>query len=92
VENSNLTENELFRSAMDVDEVLPDSGLSSTGETIYAKTEEFSVSFYANLPVEVKQVLRNAGARFAFGLRLVTRLKTAKQCNRFLQNTVYWRN
>lgn len=60
VENSNLTENELFRSAMDVDEVLPDSGLSSTGEIIYAKTEELSVSFYANLPVEVKQVLRNA--------------------------------
>jgi len=70
VENSNLTENELFRSAMDVDEVLPDSGLSSAGEIIYAKTEELSASFYANLPVEVKQVLRNAGACFAFGLRL----------------------
>lgn len=31
------------------------------GEAIYAKSDEMTVSFYASLPVEVKQVLRNAG-------------------------------
>jgi nuclear pore complex protein Nup133 len=30
-------------------------------EVLFAKSEEMSVAFYANLPVEVKQVLKNAG-------------------------------
>lgn len=30
-------------------------------ETLFAKSDELSVAFYANLPVEVKQVLKNAG-------------------------------
>lgn len=30
-------------------------------ETLFAKSKELSVAFYANLPVEVKQVLKNAG-------------------------------
>lgn len=29
---------------------------------LFAKTDEMSVSFYANLPLEVKQVLRTSGA------------------------------
>ncbi|KAJ7582654.1 hypothetical protein C8J56DRAFT_955381 [Mycena floridula] len=50
---------------MDVDEVtsvLSDRSLSfrSTGEAIFAKSEQLSVSFYADLPVEVSQVLKNA--------------------------------
>ena len=31
-------------------------------ETIFAKSEELQVTFYAHLPAEVKLVLRNAGA------------------------------
>jgi nuclear pore complex protein Nup133 len=30
-------------------------------EILYAKSEEMSVAFYANLPGEVKQVLKSAG-------------------------------
>lgn len=30
-------------------------------ETIFAKSEELFVSFYAHLPVEVRQALKNAG-------------------------------
>lgn len=49
-------------SGMDVD----DAGSSvvhtaSKSETLFAKSDELSVAFYANLPVEVKQVLKNAG-------------------------------
>jgi nuclear pore complex protein Nup133 len=51
-------------SGMDVD----DDGASSSVvhappklETLFAKSDELSVAFYANLPVEVKQVLKNAG-------------------------------
>jgi nuclear pore complex protein Nup133 len=29
-------------------------------ETLFARSEEMSVAFYANLPVEVKQVLKSA--------------------------------
>ncbi|KAJ7774554.1 hypothetical protein DFH07DRAFT_102982 [Mycena maculata] len=49
-------------SAMDVDSVASDrSFIQRPGvETVFAKSEELSVSFYANLPVEVKQVLKNA--------------------------------
>ncbi|KAJ7449858.1 hypothetical protein FB451DRAFT_741132 [Mycena latifolia] len=54
--------NESIASAMDVDSVVSDrSFIQRLGaETVFAKSEELSVSFYANLPVEVKQVLKNA--------------------------------
>ncbi|KXN86872.1 hypothetical protein AN958_09467 [Leucoagaricus sp. SymC.cos] len=49
---------------MDIDEIESVATERSTtrayGETIYAKSDELTVSFYANLPVEVKQVLRSA--------------------------------
>jgi nuclear pore complex protein Nup133 len=32
------------------------------GDVLFAKTDEMSVLFYANLPLEVKQVLRTSGA------------------------------
>jgi nuclear pore complex protein Nup133 len=47
---------------MDVDEgnsMLSDR--SGRTETLFAKSEEMSAAFYANLPVEVRQVLKNAG-------------------------------
>jgi nuclear pore complex protein Nup133 len=46
---------------MDVDEgssMLSDR--TARMETLFARSEEMSVAFYANLPVEVKQVLKNA--------------------------------
>ncbi|KAJ7109426.1 hypothetical protein C8R44DRAFT_634983 [Mycena epipterygia] len=54
--------NESIASAMEVDSVVSDrSYIQRAGaETIFAKSDELSVSFYANLPVEVKQVLKNA--------------------------------
>lgn len=49
---------------MDIDETesvaTERSSTKSYGETIYAKSGELTVSFYASLPVEVKQVLRSA--------------------------------
>lgn len=35
-------------------------------ETLFAKSDEITVSSYANLPVEVKQILKNAGERHWF--------------------------
>ncbi|KAF7338280.1 Methyltransferase type 11 [Mycena venus] len=54
--------NESIASAMDVDSVVSDRSFTQRPgvETIFAKSGELSVSFYANLPVEVKQVLKNA--------------------------------
>jgi hypothetical protein len=50
---------------MDIDETesvaTERSATKVYGEAIYAKSDEMTVSFYASLPVEVKQVLRNAG-------------------------------
>ena len=49
---------------MDVDErssMMTDATSFIPEVTTYAKTDELSVTFYANLPIEVKQVLRNAG-------------------------------
>jgi len=50
---------------MDVDEiesVETEGSITRTyGETIFAKSGELIASFYASLPVEVKQVLRSAG-------------------------------
>lgn len=49
-------------SGMDVDgDVSMSIDHAGPSEMTYAKTDELAVSFYANLPVEVKQVLRNAG-------------------------------
>ncbi|XP_006458086.1 hypothetical protein AGABI2DRAFT_216285 [Agaricus bisporus var. bisporus H97] len=49
---------------MDIDETesvaTERSVAKAYGEPIYAKSDEMTVSFYASLPVEVKQVLRNA--------------------------------
>lgn len=48
---------------MDVDEAGNSSvtHIPSKPETLFAKSNELSVAFYANLPAEVKQVLKNAG-------------------------------
>ena len=48
---------------MDVDEEsseIFERGLKT--ETVFSKSREMTVTFYAQLPVEVRQALRNAGA------------------------------
>jgi hypothetical protein len=30
-------------------------------ETVFAKSQQLAVSFYSNLPMEVKQILKNSG-------------------------------
>ncbi|PPR00501.1 hypothetical protein CVT24_005524 [Panaeolus cyanescens] len=51
-------------SAMDIDErasIFTDRSFSRLhGDAIFAKTDEMNVSFYASLPLEVKQVLRSS--------------------------------
>ncbi|KAG6874188.1 hypothetical protein C0995_003734 [Termitomyces sp. Mi166 len=51
-------------SGMDIDEGGTVSSerpnMRATGDTLYAKSDQLGVSFYANLPVELKQVLKNA--------------------------------
>ncbi|KAF8654069.1 hypothetical protein AX16_003602 [Volvariella volvacea WC 439] len=51
-------------SSMDVDEsvsVVTERGASRIShDTIFAKTEEWTATFYASLPLEVKQLLKNA--------------------------------
>ncbi|EIW85147.1 hypothetical protein CONPUDRAFT_70040 [Coniophora puteana RWD-64-598 SS2] len=47
-------------SSMDIDEAQHVSAQKTVPETIFAKSEELSVSFYANLPTEVKQILKGA--------------------------------
>lgn len=52
-------------SAMDIDErgsAISEQSSRVASELIFSKTQEMSVSFYANLPLEVKQVLRTSGA------------------------------
>ena len=51
---------------MDVDEAGSSSAIHTPAkpEILFAKSNELSVAFYANLPVEVKQVLKNAGEYF----------------------------
>lgn len=51
-------------SAMDIDEqsAITEHSFRTTGDPIFSKTPEMSVLFYANLPLEVKQVLRTSGA------------------------------
>lgn len=46
---------------IDVDVDQGFSNLKPTLETIFAKSDELIVSFHANLPLEVKQVLKGAG-------------------------------
>ena len=51
-------------SAMDIDErgsAITEHSSRVAGDFIFSKTLEMSVSFYANLPLEVKQVLRTSG-------------------------------
>ncbi|KAF8892544.1 Non-repetitive/WGA-negative nucleoporin C-terminal-domain-containing protein [Infundibulicybe gibba] len=59
-----IADNVSFASGMDVDEgssvISERSSLRTNADTIFAQSHELSVSFYANLPVEVKQVLKNA--------------------------------
>ena len=48
---------------MDVDE--EGSEISERGlrtDTVFSKSKEMTVTFYAQLPVEVRQALRNAGS------------------------------
>ncbi|KAJ7219294.1 hypothetical protein GGX14DRAFT_591296, partial [Mycena pura] len=54
--------NDSVASAMDVDSVVSDRGFFQrpATETTFAKSNELSISFYANLPAEVKQILKNA--------------------------------
>ena len=54
-------------SGMDVDE--EGSEIFERGprtETVFSKSKEMTVTFYAHLPLEVKQALRNAGASRAY--------------------------
>lgn len=59
------SQNDRQPTLMDIDETESVATERSTtrayGEAIYAKSDELTVSFYASLPVEVKQVLRSAG-------------------------------
>lgn len=64
--NPFINDNASVPSGMDVDEgssvFTERSGLRASPEVVFARSNELSVSCYANLPVEVKQVLKNAGA------------------------------
>jgi nuclear pore complex protein Nup133 len=65
-----VDDNASIASGMDVDggnSVISDrSGSRQAGEIVFAKSDELSVSFYTDLPVEVKQVLKNAGVFVSF--------------------------
>lgn len=77
--------------SMDVDEdALQPTERGLRQDTIFAKSEEMSVTFYGHLPAEVKHVLRNAGelAR-CFPTRLWKLLTTL--CCRLLPRRVCWR-
>jgi hypothetical protein len=54
---------------MDIDErgsAITEHSSGVASNSIFSKTPEMSVSFYANLPLEVKQVLRTSGASQAY--------------------------
>ena len=57
-------------SAMDIDErassTTDHSSRVVASDPIFSQTAEMSVSFYANLPLEVKQVLKTSGALAAY--------------------------
>ncbi|KAF7294905.1 Methyltransferase type 11 [Mycena indigotica] len=54
--------NDSIVSAMEVDSVVSDRSLLQrpTADTLFAKSNELTISFYAALPAEVKQILKNA--------------------------------
>lgn len=57
---------------MDVDEggsEIFERGLKT--ETVFSKSKEMTVTFYAQLPLEVRQALRNAGALGHFSSRYI---------------------
>jgi nuclear pore complex protein Nup133 len=58
---SHINDGSSVASGMDIDDSSSVAHASSKSETLFAKSNELSVAFYANLPVEVKQVLKNAG-------------------------------
>lgn len=61
----------LSGSGMDVDEEgseIFERGLRM--DTVFSKSKEMTVTFYAQLPVEVRQALRNAGASRIYSLKL----------------------
>lgn len=69
VDRPNSTrDDESLVSGMDVDERGSELGFERVlkPETIFAKSDELHVSFYAHLPAEVKLVLRNAGKSSLF--------------------------
>lgn len=47
---------------MDVDEDMMHE--HTKNENLFAKSSELTAAFYSHLPVEVKQILKNAGAPF----------------------------
>lgn len=56
-------------SAMDIDErgsTITEHSSRVASDFIFSKTPEMSVSFYANLPLEVNQILRTSGASLAY--------------------------
>ena len=66
LERSPFQEDVSVVSGMDIEElrsILSDRSAKSSHETIVAKSDELTVSFYANSPVEVKHILRNAGTQ-----------------------------
>ncbi len=78
---------------MDIDDrasIMTDRSLTRIGgDVIFAKTDEMSVSVYANLPLEVKQVLRTSGASvypFEVPPLFIT------DCIRFQQRSILRRN
>lgn len=79
-------------SAMDIDDrasIMTDRSLSRIGgDVIFAKTDEISVSIYANLPLEVKQVLRTSGASAYPKMPLSFLIDYI----RFQQRSILWRN
>lgn len=79
-------------SVMDIDDrssIMTDFSLSRVGgDMLFAKTDEMSVSFYANLPLEVKQILRISGTRRIQNL-FFTRIINY---GRFQLGSVFWRN
>ncbi len=74
-------------SGMDVDEEgseIFERGLKS--ETVFSKSKEMTVSFYAQLPVEVRQALRNAGEK-----SFQTPFDLASYVGRLLQGRIHRR-
>lgn len=61
---SSARDDESAAEGMDVDEAADVNGVERAlkFDTVFAKSEEMQVSFYAHLPAEVKLILRNAGA------------------------------